>query len=352
MGNLTEKLNARQWKSAGPPRRLLIIRLQAIGDVVLTYPLVQALKNEYPGMEIDFVTRHIQGSLTSNLTAVHKVIAITNSQRTWRQLWDLAANFPYFFRRKYDVIIDLQRNRASRMLCGWLRPSAWAEFDRKGLSPAILRYRQAVEATGLTINSHYPVTGLSKPGMGNQLLMENGWDGQSALVVLNPAGLFSSRNWPIENYVAFARQWKSRFAQTQFLVLGDARIAQKAQFLKEQLGSSLVTLHQKTSLEEAFCILAKVQFMLSEDSGLFWMAWVQKVPSLAMFGSTPGARMRMGGSHARFLTSSDLPCGDCLLPLCTFGKTAKCLARYSPESLVTQAWEILGIGAAQTNLAS
>jgi len=337
-----EKHHAGKWISSGNPRRILIVRMQAIGDVALTFPLVQALKNQYPDMEIDFLTRHIQGELSKNLTAIHKVIAITNSQRIWRQTLDIALRMPYLISRKYDVIIDLQYNKPSCGLRRLLRPIAWAEFDRKGLEPAIVRYRNAVEASGLKISSQYPDLNLTNPLAGNQLLLKNDWDGKSALVVLNPGGLFKSRNWPIENYVGFAKQWLSLAPETQFLMMGDKRIESKAGFLKEQLGNRLINLYQKTTLEEAFSILSQVKFMISEDSGLYWMAWVQKVPSIAMFGSTPGSRMNMGGSHARFLTSTDLPCGDCFLPACKFGETALCLSRYTPQAMIALAQEIIG----------
>lgn len=337
-----EKHHAGKWISSGTPRRILIIRMQAIGDVVLTFPLVQALKNQYPDMEIDFLTRHIQGNLSKTLLGIHKVITITNSQRSWLMVPDIAVNLPYLISRKYDVIIDLQCNKASCGLRRILRPHAWAEFDRKGLEPAIVRYRNAAEASGLKISSQYPDLNLTNPLAGNQLLLKNDWDGKSALVVLNPGGLFKSRNWPIENYVGFAKQWLSIAPETQFLMMGDKRIESKAQFLKEQLGNRLINLSQKTTLEAAFCILSQVKFMITEDSGLCWMAWVQKVPTIALIGSTPGSRMKMGGSHARFLTSSDLPCGDCFQQNCKFGETPLCLSRYTPEDMIVLAQEILG----------
>jgi len=345
-----EKLNARKWKSSCNPRRILIIRMQAIGDVVLTFPIIQALKNQYPDMEIDFLTRHTQYNLSKKLSAINKVIAITNSQRTWRQAMDMARHLPYLILRKYDVIIDLQCNKASRGLCRLLKPVAWAEFDRKGLSPAITRYQKAVEATGLCIDNDCPFMHLINPNNGESLLLENGWDGKSAMVVLNPAGLFKSRNWPIENYVAFAKKWIAIFPKTQFLIMGDDRIFTKAGYLKEQLGNSLINLTRKTTLDEAFCILSRVKFMISEDSGLYWMAWVQKIPSIAMFGSTPGARMNMGGSHARFLTSTDLPCGDCFLPDCKFGEKPLCLSRYTPEAMVALAQEMPGTSIIQPHV--
>jgi ADP-heptose:LPS heptosyltransferase len=337
-----EEPNAGKWLSAKRPRRVLMIRLQAIGDVVLCFPLIQALKNEYPGVEIDFLTRHQQAALSKNLLAIDRVFSLTNSQQTWWQLLHIACLLPLFFWRKYAVIIDLQGNKASRILSKILGQAARAAFDRKGIEPAIVRYQQAVEASALKIDNPHPNLHLRNPKAGNHLLLQNEWDGRSEIVVLNPGGFFKSRNWPIENYVAFAKQWLGIAPKTQFLIMGDERIANKAGILKQQLGKSLINLYQQTTLEEAFCILSQVQLIISEDSGLLWMAWVQKVPAIALFGSTPGARMNMGGAHARFLTSSDLPCGDCFLADCKFGETALCLSRYTPGGMIALAQTLLG----------
>lgn len=340
-GDPLEHLLAKSWKKQQPPGRVLIIRMQAVGDVVLTFPLIQAIKNKYPDTEIDFLTRHPQTGLAKNLPAIHRVIGITNSQRGWRQALDIAPLLPRLFSHKYGIVIDLQRNTASSWLRRLLSPAAWCVFDRKGMTPATERYRQAATAAGLNLPPSWPVVQIKNPDAGDFLLRENGWDGKSALVVLNPAGFFTSRNWPVENYAAFARLWISIAPQTQFVVLGDARLQQKAAYLKEQLGDALISLQQKTTPEQAFSILSRVQFVLSEDSGLLWMAWVQKIPGIALFGSTPAARMKMGGSHIRFFTSSDLPCGDCFLPDCKFGDIALCLSRYTPEMLMDTAQELL-----------
>lgn len=336
-----DRLNAKPWTATKPPERILVIRLQAIGDVVLCFPVLQQLKNTYPNAEIDFITRKKMKDIAQNLSSINKVITITNSQRIWRQALDIARLFPFLLARKYDVVIDLQRSVISQKLRRFLSPKGWAEFERKALLPATQRYCRAVDASGLNTALVHPQLQLKNAEKGRQLLLENGWDGTSDIVALNPAGFFKSRNWPIENYVAFAKQWKTIFTNTQFLIMGDKRIEEKAIFLKEQLGNDLINLQNKTSLEEAFCLLSKLRFMLSEDSGLYWMAWVQKVPSIAMYGSTPGGLMNMGGSHAKFLTSTDLPCGDCYLADCKFSEVPPCLSRYTPEMMIASALELL-----------
>src|SRR4029077_10680441 len=50
-------ISARPWRRAEPPARILAIRMQAMGDVVITLPYLRALQRLLPDTVIDFVTR-------------------------------------------------------------------------------------------------------------------------------------------------------------------------------------------------------------------------------------------------------------------------------------------------------
>jgi ADP-heptose:LPS heptosyltransferase len=222
-----------------------------------------------------------------------------------------------------------------------LRPSAWAEFDRTSPIPAGERTKNTIDAVGLVKNKAaeklYLKTGLNA----KEILLENGWDGKKELVVLNPAGVFETRNWPIENYASFAKLWLNEFPQTQFLVIGLPFIALKAEYLKSQLGSNLISVIDKTNVAEAFAILQHAKLMLSEDSGLMHMSWVSGIPTFTLLGGTRPDRAQPLGKHSAFLDSSDLECGCCMQEKCKWGDT-RCLSRYSPEFVFEKAKELPG----------
>ena len=166
--------------------------------------------------------------------------------------------------------------------------------------------------------------------------MEN----ENALVVLNPAGAFESRNWPIESYARFGHLWLQDFPQTQFLMLGVELIADKASYLENIFGDKLINLVGKTNPAEAFAIIQKVGFVLSEDSGLMHFAWVSGIPTFALFGSSRSDWSRPLGAHTFFLDSSDLPCGNCFMARCKYGDT-HCLTRFTAEFVFEKAKALL-----------
>jgi heptosyltransferase-2 len=234
------------------------------------------------------------------------------------------------------MVLDLQNNLISRMVRKCLVPKAWSQFDKFSPIAAGERTRLTIEAAGFKISKAITPFNLRSTLNVDELLKKNGWDGNAELVVLNPAGAFPTRNWLIENYSAFASIWSKNFPHTQFLIMGVDLISAKASFLKDKLGNKLINLVNKTSPAQAFAIIQKAKFILSEDSGLMHMAWVSGKPTLAIFGSTRSYWSQPLGEHCSFFSSSDLECGNCMREICLYGDN-RCLTRYTPEFIFDKA---------------
>jgi ADP-heptose:LPS heptosyltransferase len=333
---------ARKWQKNIAPRRVLAIRLQAMGDVVITLPYLQNLRNTLPpDTDLDLLTREEVESIPKNINLFDHVYSIGGGRNWKKQLILTYLLLPKLLLRRYDVVIDLQNNIISKTIRKALMPKAWSEFDRFSPIAAGECTRLSIEAAGFkncaetlgfkTKISNSEITGILK---------QNGWDGKSKLVLLNPAGAFKTRHWPIEHYIEFSRIWTENFPHSQFLVVGTNFISSKASYLKQNLNNKLINLVGKTSPVQAFSLLQKIQLVISEDSGLMHMAWVSGIPTLAIFGSTRSDRATPLGNHTLLLNSSDLPCGNCMLEACRFGDN-HCVTRYSPSFVFEKAVSLL-----------
>ncbi|HEX4850251.1 MAG TPA: glycosyltransferase family 9 protein, partial [Puia sp.] len=276
----------------------MAIRLQAMGDLVITLPYLQNLRNSLPqDAKLDLLTREEVEAIPRNIFLFDKVYSIGGGRDLKKQLFFTFMLLPRLTLRRYDVVIDLQNNIISKIIRKGIRPKAWSEFERFSPVAAGECTRLAIEAIG--INNPTANYGLRLRGSfsENEILNDNGWNIENELVVLNPAGAFPSRHWPMENYVQFANLWKEHYPKTQFLVLGTSFIASKAAYLKNMLGENLIDLTNKTTTIQAFAILQKAKLVISEDSGLMHMSWISGIPTIAMFGSTWSARARPLGYH-------------------------------------------------------
>jgi len=278
--------------------------------------------------------------IPKDLDLFDHVYSIGGARNLKRQLLSTCLLLPKLFVQRYDVIIDLQNSILSRIVRRTLRPTAWSAFDRFSPRSAGERNRLTIEAVGLGNNQLDSRLRLRRSFPATAILKNKGLVDTDPLVVLNPAGAFATRNWEMQKYVLFARQWLQRWPSTKFLVLGTSFIAEKAAFLERELGDHLINLVGQTTPSEVFALLQRVKLVLSEDSGLMHMAWVSGTPVLALFGSTRSDWSRPLGPRSLVLDSSDLPCGNCMQATCRRGDVF-CLTRRSPGEVFARAVSLL-----------
>lgn len=319
------------------PKNILIIRIQSVGDVAVTFPYCSSLKNLFPESNIDYLTREDISVLPASLDIFRHVFYLNlrplESRNVFirlRKLYRTLRLSSALKKVKYDVVIDLQNNKISRMIRKRINPEYFSEFDKfSGLS-ASLRTENTFKNAGFALAPSYKMKLnarlLSKA---KDILMYNGWDRSKQIFVLNPAGLWKTRNWQIENYVRLAKLVSYNF-KACFLLLGDKRMLENAQYISSYLNKNLINLVDKTTLAEAFAVLQFASSFITEDSGLMHMAWVSGIPTLTLLGSTRADWTTPPANHTVTLNSSDLECGNCMSPVCKFNDV-HCLTRYSPE---------------------
>lgn len=335
---MNEKIDNKSRR--GSPKRILFIRLQAMGDVMITLPYILGVKKIMPDVEIDFLTREETKFVPDSIELFSQVHILRGGRSTRKQAWYALLLALILRKRKYDVVVDLQNNRISRIIMYLLSPASRSSFDRFSPVPAGVRTANAIEeALKVKVLPEFHFS-LTDGKAAEDLLKDAGWNPGDMLVVLNPAGFFTTRNWPLDHYVKFARLWHDSYPTSRFLILGIDRIKGKAVYLQQQLGPLLINLVGKTSPADAFGIIQKVSLVISEDSGLMHMAWISGKATIALFGSSRSDWSRPLGDHSVCLNSADMECGECMQAECKFGDV-RCLTRFTPEMVFEQAKGLL-----------
>lgn len=344
-GDRNEFNSTQTWTLPEKPKRILVIRFHAIGDVAITLSSCVALQQAFPTAQIDFLTTQPSAELPQSLTIFNNILIYPSGGTRLKRI---AKTIEWMFRlmpTNYDIVIDLQRNWVSRSLRLAVHPKAWSEFDRFSPFPAgerVIRTFHQIGFEHLRPVYHLPFRQelLSRA---QKNLFSNGRNETTPLVVLNPAGLWPTRNWPTENYVELGKKIIDKY-HAQLLLIGTERIEAKARFLTDRLGDAVLNLVGKTTLAEAYAFLQFTSAVVSEDSGLMHMAWTSGVPTVALFGSSRHDWSAPLGSHVKCLHSGDLECGACMEPTCKYGDI-HCLTRYSPQRVFDELQEFLAIRA-------
>ncbi len=220
-----------------PPARILIIRLTAMGDVVLTLPAVNALRENFPGAKISFLTTRENADLLRGFKNVDEVLALDRAAfRSGNPLRMGGELFPLLRRLragKFSLALDLHGNGESAWLT-WFSgaPQRWRLSYRPGRDWAYTRqiksgspvhpvesYLRFLKQCGLKIGA--PCNGFALPETAvNEACA---WFAANRLEVAKPTLYvqpFTSaahKNWPLENYLAVARHWRDAGVQ---IILG------------------------------------------------------------------------------------------------------------------------------------
>lgn len=97
-----------------PPsrRKILIIRFSSIGDIVLTTPVIRAVKQQVPNAEVHFLVKKSNEILLKSNPYVDQI-------HTYKG--DLRSLIPELKSENFDYIIDLQNNHRSHRITRQLR---------------------------------------------------------------------------------------------------------------------------------------------------------------------------------------------------------------------------------------
>lgn len=339
-----DNISFKKWDKPKLPERVLVIRLHAAGDLASTFPAVNGLKKHLPGCRIDLLTSQKLKELAEAAGIFENIYSIDLPQYSLNDgvLKKLkqktvvkagsAKTVPLLKKNNYDIVIDLQHNSISKSIRKKTGAEYYSEFDRYAPKPHSLRALETIHRAGFEKASFEFIKHCDNKVKEKavELLKANGWDLKKKLIVLNPAGLWKTRNWPPENYIKLAELLKQKDKDTVFITIGEDFIHGKAAFFEKSLGEDFINLAGKTTLAEAFCVLGYCSGIVSEDSGLFHISWAMGKPGVLLLGATRADWTCHPGNHTVCLNSGDLECGNCMSDICKYGDV-RCLVRYTPE---------------------
>lgn len=330
-------------KYSEPIRKILIIRLHAVGDTAISIPACNFIKRNYPGYEQHFLTTAITAGLVGSFGIFSKVFDIgpgfENSEteynglsKKFKRLVSSVKTGLKLRKNKYDIVIDLQNNKFSRVvrkLTAAKRHSEFEKYTEKSHSERVMDTFNSAGFKNVTNDFSLDVEEQQRK-ICREILLNNGWDGIKKVILINPAGLYETRKWGMENYLGLSQLLINNGYTV--LISGTEKIKNISAELKSQLGKDLIDIAGITTLKEIPGILSHISGAVSDDSGLFHIAWAMGIPGVLLLGATRSDWTCQPGEHTVCLNSSDLECGNCMRETCKWGDT-RCLKRYKPEEV-------------------
>jgi heptosyltransferase-1 len=342
------------------PRKLLIVRLGSMGDIIHTLPAATALRQAFPQTSLGWAIEERwaellcalpeprSGPLSPGRPLVDRVH--TFNTKTWRkslfspQTWEQsAASLSELKAQRYEVAVDFQGAAKSALLARFSGASVIYGMVEPRENIASMLYTRHV----MTRSSHVVEQNLSlaEAVVRGRLAMpkiqfprdeaaeKRCQDRPSQFVLINPGAGWGAKQWPAERYGQVAR----RLAKDGIQVLINFGPGEEPLMRAVVSASGDTATGVSGSLTELIALTRRACLFIGGDTGPLHLAAALGIPVLAIFGPTNPARNGPFGTRSIVLRSSASRTTHCRRAEPDPG-----MLEISSDEVVAAAWELLG----------
>lgn len=329
-----------------PPRRVLIVLLGAVGDVVRALPLLGRIRHAWPDAHIGWAIEPKSASLLEGHPWLDEVIVYERAHAPWTFI-------PFLNRIRgggFDLVVDLQRHLksglASRVSGARSRFGFSAantkEFNhlfsnhriepQPNLRLKLLQYQAFGDALEIP-----PVPIAFGLAASNQER-----DRARAMLADAPRPLLAvilGSSWPSRIYFPdstaavineLARAGENSPALFPVLLGGPDEAGLAADVMCRLGDTPALNLAGRTSLRDLIAIFPECAAAFGPDSGPMHIAAAVGCPVVSLWGATAAERSAPWG-FAEFAINGAIPCHPCYLRQCPIGR--ECMRRISPSEV-------------------
>jgi heptosyltransferase I len=363
--------------------KILLVKLSAVGDVVNTIPVLNALRRRYPTAQIDWLVTAAIADLLQHNPAISNVIEFARDD--WSKPWTPTPFVNYarlaskLRANTYDLVLDLHGQLRTGLLVlatgapvriGFDRPraSVWDASPRT--FPAEARkhaWQGAREGSWLAYTHHIPVPTLDVHAVErylrvgamlgleggppdfsfpipqaasvsvDTLLRQRGLAG-APLLAMAPGTVWETKHWGTAKFAEVARH----FLRKGFAValMGSRRERVVCEEVA-RLAPGAIDIAGETTLSELAALIRRSAISVTNDSGPMHFAVALDRPVVSIFGPTDPIWIGPYGRDGAVLQAG-VPCSPCLLrqlSRCHFGHV--CMENVSAQAVIARMDDVI-----------
>jgi heptosyltransferase-2 len=324
-------------------RNILFIRIDRIGDMVLSTPAIRALRQLFPTARLAVLASPSNHVLLRHDPAVDDIVvfdtrSMEDTRRSIRRIRSPRG-------AKFDLVVDptpghdLKTSLVALAAGAPLRvgyPGDGREVFYNRLVPAPPKDRHFVDVALDVVRA----LGLADPSLAPSIVMAKEEIGfarewlqcinpqNRAVIGVHPGAYYPSQRWPIKNFITLASDLQKKGVWLVVLLGGASE-----QDLLREIASALhhpTPVFQSGDLRQTAAVMTQLQVMVCNNSGPLHLAAALGVPTVSFMGPTNAARWWPVGSSHCVLRINDLACLGCEAGICPKG-SQECLQRITPD---------------------
>lgn len=338
-------------------KRILIIKLSSIGDVVMTTPVAKALRNALPNVYIAWVVEDKARDVLTGNPYLDEVIvwnrrAFTGS--AWTKLVGILADLlklgPELRARKFDIAIDLQGLLRSALVA-WVSGAPWrlgydnareggamfynlrATGQRRVRGPQqYLNMLEALNIFSQDLDMYMPIQDDDRAFAQHLVADAVGHATDRRIAALCPATTWPQKHWTVEGWARLADALISDHNVLP-VFLGSAADVGLVNEISSLMQFQAVSAVGKTTLKQAAAIIEQCQLTIAVDTGLMHIAMALNRPTVGIFGPTRWQHLAEKDNFT--VVAKGLACMPCMRhPTC---KRFDCMRAITAEDVLSAA---------------
>ncbi|MBN1353025.1 lipopolysaccharide heptosyltransferase II [candidate division KSB1 bacterium] len=309
-------------------QKILIIKLRAIGDVLLSTIVISNLRGAYPDAQIDFLTEAPAKDVVAGNPDLNRIIVFDlnkiRSMGFWKGLQENLRFISALRKTRYDMVFDFFGNPRSALLTLMSRAKQRIGYNWRARQLAynvVVQSRaasvheaefhlDALTALGIPIidgQLHFPIPDAAK-NFANQFFEENNLD-RAFTVGINASGGWSAKKWLPEYFAELADRLMAELDAKIILLWGPGELPETEKLAR--LIRHEATIIPETDLKQLGAILEKCSLVVSNDSGPMHIAAAIGTPTVGIFGPTDPKKQGPYGSQHEVAVKKELHCLGC-----------------------------------------
>ncbi len=279
------------------PKSIAVLRLSALGDVIMTVPLLRTLQQAYPNTRLYWIVSKPFQTIVEGLSGVELIVI--DKPRGVFSLWQLYRQLRAY---DFDWLLVPQASMRANLVTSVIRARRKIGFDtlhardfqkwfvseyvpaqREHLIDSFLRFATYLGVTRLLVEWDLPLRDDETAWARDKLGACTGIKLAVGLAASKP-----ERNWPVERYREALNRIAEQWDITVVLIGGPgASEREKAESLKNGLQAPVCDLVGQSNLRQLAALLGQVEVLLAPDTGPLHIAQAMGTPVVGLYAVAP-----------------------------------------------------------------
>jgi len=359
------------WRQQVPipvPKRILLLRTEQIGDLVLATPAIKAVRESFPYAHIAVLAQSRTASLLKFNPDVNEIISCTlpwyererhpigiaspikrvaaTIQYHWRCLKAVFQLAHQLRRKQFDVAIDFGGHIYSLMVMATARIPVRIGDPRAG-GKFLLTHPVTTDDKKHEVERCLDIVGIlgvktPKPQLTlnwspkdeehvTKLWTHLGLDENRPVIAIHPFSFEPSRCWRLENWAIVSDALVDRF-RAQVLFIGSAADQTAVSNIQSKMRNQSISLCGKLSLLQLAALLKRCDLMIGVNSAPAHIAAAVGTPVVSVWSSAYLPEKWAPYTPNLRIVRKQVPCADCRLVKCPL--PISCMDMITPEEVI------------------